>query len=96
MNTVIANRKQGATKAAQTRPIEERGGALSCTTRNKKYYCGNCEALYDDDNEDEYWIGCEKCDKWFHENCVGITPDNEPDKYYCASCLLSFILLSES
>ena len=32
-------------------------------------------------------IGCKECDKWFHGDCVGITPDNEPDKYYCASCL---------
>ena len=54
---------------------------------NKKYYCGYCEALHDDDNEDEYWIGCEECDVWLHGDCVGITPDNEPHKYYCAICV---------
>ena len=39
---------------------------------NRKYYCGVFEALYDDDNDNEYWIGCEECDVWFHGNCVGV------------------------
>ena len=90
LNTVNVNRRRGAAKAAQTRRLKKHqqlsGAQASTTTRNKKYYCSNCEALYDDDNEDEYWIGCEECDAWFHGDCVGVTPDNEPDKYYCASC----------
>lgn len=37
----------------------------------------------------ENWIQCDQCDKWFHQGCVGITPENMPqenDKYYCPNC----------
>lgn len=77
LNAVNVNRKRGAAITAQIRWLKQ----LACaTTRNKKYYRCNCEALYDDDNENEYCIG--------HDNgdCVGVTPDSEPDKYYCGNC----------
>ena len=38
-------------------------------------------------SDEEYWIGCETCDTWFHGDCISITPDNEPDKFYCSACV---------
>ena len=80
------------TEAMQTRRLKKQQLSATVTTQrinedfsNRKYYCGVCEALYDDDNEDEYWIGCKECE-WFHGDCVGVTPDNEPEKYYCTTC----------
>ena len=27
-----------------------------------------------------------KTDSWYHGDCVSITPENEPDKFYCSVC----------
>ena len=93
LSTVDANRRRGAAKAAQTRRLKKQQQLSATVTTqrinedfsNRKYYCGVCEALYDDDNEDEYWIGYEECE-WFYGDCVGVTPDNKPGKYYCTTC----------
>lgn len=37
-------------------------------------------------NESEPMIGCDGCDDWFHHDCVGIAPDEDPDEYYCPNC----------
>ncbi|RDY05929.1 PHD finger protein ALFIN-LIKE 1, partial [Mucuna pruriens] len=33
--------------------------------------CGSCCGNY---NADEFWIGCDICERWFHGKCVNITP----------------------
>ncbi|VAH28085.1 unnamed protein product [Triticum turgidum subsp. durum] len=33
--------------------------------------CGACGDNY---GQDEFWIGCDMCEKWFHGKCVKITP----------------------
>lgn len=33
--------------------------------------CGCCDGNY---NADEFWIGCDICERWFHGKCVKITP----------------------
>ncbi|KAK3042090.1 hypothetical protein RJ639_001792 [Escallonia herrerae] len=33
--------------------------------------CGSCGGSY---SADEFWIGCDICEKWFHGKCVKITP----------------------
>jgi nucleosome-remodeling factor subunit BPTF len=39
-------------------------------------------------NPNEFFIGCEKCQKWFHPRCVGLTTvDAEKiEKFYCELC----------
>ena len=32
--------------------------------------CGSCGGNY---NVDEFWIGCDICERWFHGKCVKIT-----------------------
>ncbi len=68
--TIKANRKRGAARAAET-------------TRRKKeqkrvesaYYCSVCLTPYQEFTEGvENWIGCSKCDSWFHFTCVSIDP----------------------
>ena len=44
---------------------------------NFSNYYGVWEALFNDHNEDDYWIGHKECDTWFHRDCGGVTPDNE-------------------
>ena len=56
-----------------------------------KYYCGLCKEEY---IEEEEWVQCFQCDKWFHKTCGEI--DNEDDwedivneitEWVCFRCL---------
>ncbi|CAJ0937004.1 unnamed protein product, partial [Mesorhabditis belari] len=40
-------------------------------------------------NADKFMIACEKCDKWFHANCVNITKReaNTIEGYFCPPCI---------
>lgn len=55
---------------------------------NKFPLCPIC--LLPCDNEPTS-IGCDKCDKWLHFSCEGITKteiDNLPEKYHCKTCTM--------
>lgn len=39
----------------------------------EQYYCGVCEELYRESEEEYYWICCDGCDRWFHGECVSNT-----------------------
>ncbi len=54
---------------------------------SKVYYCGTCGVKYKDSNESEYSIGCDKCDTWYHSQCVHISKETEPDSFYCSLCV---------
>ncbi|KAF8397283.1 hypothetical protein HHK36_016196 [Tetracentron sinense] len=47
--------------------------------------CGSCGGNY---NGDEFWIGCDICERWFHGKCVKITPAKAETikQYKCPSC----------
>ena len=47
--------------------------------------CGACGDNY---GNDEFWICCDMCERWFHGKCVKITPAKaEHIKHYkCPSC----------
>lgn len=47
--------------------------------------CGSCGGNY---NADEFWIGCDICERWFHGKCVKITPAKAESikQYKCPSC----------
>ncbi|MFQ6665314.1 hypothetical protein Gotur_032085, partial [Gossypium turneri] len=43
-------------------------------------FCGICGGGY---NSDEFWIGCDNCERWYHGKCVKITPAKaEMIKFY--------------
>lgn len=48
-------------------------------------FCGACGAAY---TEEEFWIACDVCEKWFHGKCVKITPARAEHikQYKCPSC----------
>ena len=94
LKTIDNNRKRGAVKAAETRQRNNQskqtfneGNKPEFITEQNEYHCGFCGALYGDSDEIEFWIGCEKCDSWYHGDCVGITTDNEPKEFYCSTCI---------
>ncbi|PAN17435.1 hypothetical protein PAHAL_3G131300 [Panicum hallii] len=47
--------------------------------------CGTCGGIY---SADEFWIGCDMCEKWYHGKCVKITPAKAESikQYKCPSC----------
>ncbi|XP_033513753.1 PHD finger protein ALFIN-LIKE 4-like [Nicotiana tomentosiformis] len=47
--------------------------------------CGACGENY---ASDEFWICCDICEKWFHGNCVKITPARAEHikQYKCPAC----------
>ncbi|KAL3357007.1 hypothetical protein AABB24_017597 [Solanum stoloniferum] len=49
--------------------------------------CGCCDGNY---NADEFWIGCDICERWFHGKCVKITPAKAEGikQYKCPACNL--------
>ncbi|KAM7491918.1 hypothetical protein LguiA_034839 [Lonicera macranthoides] len=47
--------------------------------------CGSCGGNY---SADEFWIGCDICERWYHGKCVKITPAKAENikQYKCPSC----------
>ena len=78
LQTIQANRKRGAEKAAATRQRKK--------ADEKHYYCICGEEYSDVTDEIEYWIGCDSCSSWFHCDCVGVEPDSIPDIFLCSAC----------
>ncbi|KAK7395108.1 hypothetical protein VNO78_15650 [Psophocarpus tetragonolobus] len=54
---------------------------------NVDIICGSCSEKY---NKNEFWIGCDICEWWYHGKCVMMTPIKaETLKHYkCPSCCL--------
>ncbi|KAL2337746.1 hypothetical protein Fmac_012192 [Flemingia macrophylla] len=54
---------------------------------HRETLCGSCGGNY---NADEFWIGCDICERWFHGKCVKITPAKAASikQYKCPSCNL--------
>uniref|UniRef100_J3M483 PHD finger protein ALFIN-LIKE n=1 Tax=Oryza brachyantha TaxID=4533 RepID=J3M483_ORYBR len=47
--------------------------------------CGTCGGIY---SADEFWIGCDICERWYHGKCVKITPVKAESikQYKCPNC----------
>ncbi|RRT34419.1 hypothetical protein B296_00043670 [Ensete ventricosum] len=62
-------------------PSKEDGGE----EEHENTLCGACGDNYGDD---EFWICCDMCEKWFHGQCVRITPARAEliKQYKCPSC----------
>lgn len=47
-----------------------------------------CSACGESEIDDEFWICCDVCEKWFHGKCVRITPARAESikKYKCPAC----------
>jgi len=88
LHTVDTNQKRGAAKAAETwrRKKQEISSTASAEQDvESEEWCGVCEGVFGDTEEVELWIACDRCDTWFHGDCVNVSKDNEPENF-CFSC----------
>jgi flagellar biosynthesis GTPase FlhF len=53
------------------------------------YICEKCCKQYDDDLNDEEWVECDYCDKWFHVKCTDLPVLDALDEnvdFTCQTC----------
>lgn len=48
--------------------------------------CGDGAEEDDDDVAERSWIQCDKCDQWYHADCLGFENDESSVYYECESC----------
>ena len=46
--------------------------------------CSSCAVVFSQEDEDRFWVCCDRCDKWYCFACHKLpTKDSVPDEYYC-------------
>ena len=70
-----------------TPPSETVPGELVTVVPNELCNCGMCGGVYEDETEEEeLWISCDICFRWFHGVCVDIRFDCVPERFVCFQC----------
>jgi len=55
--------------------------------KNSENYCSHCQGYYfDDESDDEDWMNCVTCKKWFHDSCSGTFVGRNVNKSLCTGC----------
>jgi hypothetical protein len=44
-------------------------------TKEDVALCCDPNCMADGSEEFEHWIQCDQCDRWFHDRCVSVTPE---------------------
>ncbi|URD77490.1 PHD finger protein [Musa troglodytarum] len=74
-------------KSSKMPPSKEEDGSRveEDEEEHENTLCGACGDNY---ANDEFWICCDMCEKWFHGKCVKITPARAEHikQYKCPSC----------
>lgn len=84
LNPSFLQRTSDGQIKANSKPVEEGYGEEE-EDEHSETLCGSCAGNY---NADEFWIGCDICERWFHGKCVKITPAKAENikQYKCPSC----------
>ncbi|KAL2501090.1 PHD finger protein ALFIN-LIKE 5 [Forsythia ovata] len=79
-----SNSKTGKLSMGQAKDKNEEGDEEE-EDEHSETLCGACGENY---ASDEFWICCDLCERWFHGNCVKITPARAEHikQYKCPSC----------
>jgi cohesin loading factor subunit SCC2 len=54
----------------------------------------NCYCDQEESGE-KYFLNCDRCETWFHGDCVGISRETQPDRWLCDGCQLGEAVLIE-
>uniref|UniRef100_A0A0D9W5H5 PHD finger protein ALFIN-LIKE n=1 Tax=Leersia perrieri TaxID=77586 RepID=A0A0D9W5H5_9ORYZ len=72
-------------KQVQSKHADDNSGRGNGGDEDQTTICGYCYGVYTDD---EFWIGCDVCENWFHGKCVRVTPAKAAHikQYKCPGC----------
>jgi NADH pyrophosphatase NudC (nudix superfamily) len=49
--------------------------------------CSSCAMVFSQEDEDRFWVCCDRCDKWYCSACHKLlTKNSVPDEFYCMKC----------
>uniref|UniRef100_A0A3Q2ZLU2 Bromodomain PHD finger transcription factor n=1 Tax=Hippocampus comes TaxID=109280 RepID=A0A3Q2ZLU2_HIPCM len=76
--------REGVTSAKSKKKKMISTTSTKDTKKDTKLYC-ICKTPYD---ETKFYIGCDRCQNWYHGRCVGILQSeaNHIDEYVCPQC----------
>lgn len=71
---------------SKSKTAESRKHSLTNPTM-QTWRCGTCH-IESTETDNEQWIGCDECDKWYHFICAGVTsiPSSE-ESWFCRTCI---------
>ncbi|KAL8119761.1 hypothetical protein AgCh_017025 [Apium graveolens] len=77
--------KSSSDGQAKSNPRLYDEGRMEDEDEHGETLCGSCSGNY---SADEFWIGCDICERWYHGKCVKITPAKAENikQYKCPSC----------
>lgn len=80
-----AGKARGEVQTKKPKPEEPQDEDEEEEEEHGETLCGICGGLY---GANEFWIGCDHCDKWYHGKCVKITPAKAEHikDYKCPAC----------
>ncbi|CAL5066303.1 unnamed protein product [Urochloa decumbens] len=80
--SLLQRSSDGKMKNSRSAVVED---GLEDDEEHSETLCGTCSGLY---NSNEFWIGCDSCERWFHGKCVRITPAkaDQIKQYKCPDC----------
>ena len=94
LNTVFDALGKICAAEARIRIWNEKNPVLDLPTvkeaNNTRYldcYCGEVE-----NKEERYSLNCDRCNTWYHGDCVGISRNSQPENWLCDGCQLGRIV----
>ena len=91
LSEIISNYFKSSGNLQITSPKDQiyRGGKiiLECTEhRSIDLFC-ICNKPYDHYVPNSTWVGCDRCESWFHNTCIGLVAENvEKITFFCEKC----------
>ncbi|KAK1284689.1 PHD finger protein ALFIN-LIKE 1 [Acorus calamus] len=80
---VSTKRSSDGQVKSNSKPVDD--GYVEDEDEHSETLCGTCGGSY---SAEEFWIGCDICERWFHGKCVKITPAKAESikQYKCPNC----------
>jgi hypothetical protein len=88
--------KNAVAMPAQKQSWQRRGKYASAGCQDRSEFsaqqdienqCFGCKMIFcQNDEVDQLWVCCDRCDKWYCSECHDMSEDSIPDEYYCVKC----------
>ena len=75
-------KKKGRRRKEEKTPLVEVFAGLSIDDA-----CPVCHGREEEEEEGIMWVCCDKCNTWYHFECVNINDDDVPETFLCFHCM---------